>query len=111
MPAGWDRWLGLVGNSRYYGYAVNDDGKTVQHGHDYAKDYLTDVIKNASVAWLEGHLAAQAKAGARARPGGEARAKAGVRVEAQPQAGVEVEAQPILAVLHTPAPHRLVNGR
>lgn len=44
VPPGWDDWLGLVGNSRYYNYSLSDNGKKVKHGDEYSSDYLTDVL-------------------------------------------------------------------
>lgn len=52
VPPGWDSWLGLVGNSQYYNYAVSDNGVRVQHGSDYATDYFTDVVANRSYSFL-----------------------------------------------------------
>lgn len=53
VPPGWDRWLGLRGNSRYYNYGVVkslDGGKTpaeeMQHKEDYNKDYFPDLVAN-----------------------------------------------------------------
>ena len=44
VPPGWDWWVGLVGNSRYYNYTLSVNGTARRHGDDYAEDYLTDVI-------------------------------------------------------------------
>lgn len=52
IPPGWDEWHALLGNSKYYNYQCSNNGKLVSHGHDYSKDYYTDVLKNESVAWL-----------------------------------------------------------
>lgn len=52
VPPGWDSWLGLVGNSKYYNYAVSKDGVVEHHGQDYAKDYFTDLIANRSYDFL-----------------------------------------------------------
>jgi len=53
VPPGWDRWLGLIGNSQYYNYGVVkslDGGKTpaeeINHGKDYEKDYFPDLVAN-----------------------------------------------------------------
>lgn len=46
------------------------------HGDDYATDYLTDLVANRSVAWLEAEL-----------PGA-------------------TPTHPVLTVVHTPSPHR-----
>jgi N-acetylglucosamine-6-sulfatase len=40
VPPGWDWWIGLVGNSRYYNYTLSVNGTAVFH----SDDYLTDVI-------------------------------------------------------------------
>eukprot|EP00980_Cylindrotheca_fusiformis_P018533 scaffold6130_cov131-Cylindrotheca_fusiformis.AAC.7 len=58
VPNGWDRWLGLVGNSRYYNYDLVEGGAgrntTVHHHADrYATDYLPDVLVNQTLAWLD----------------------------------------------------------
>jgi arylsulfatase A-like enzyme len=67
-----------LGNSHYYNYKLCHNGNIIQHHDDYAKDYLTDVIKNHSTAWLDAHFS-QSSGGAH---------------------------EPALVVLHTPAPHR-----
>ena len=53
VPPGWDRWLGLIGNSQYYNYGViksMDGGKTpaeeIRHGDHYGKDYFPDLVAN-----------------------------------------------------------------
>lgn len=50
-PPGWDHWLGLVGNSRYYNYSLIEGGigkraKKSWHGDQYAVDYLPNVLRN-----------------------------------------------------------------
>eukprot|EP00048_Salpingoeca_helianthica_P017930 m.239752 g.239752 ORF g.239752 m.239752 type:complete len:549 (+) comp22808_c0_seq1:14-1660(+) len=52
VPPGWSRWVGLVGNSIYYDYTISIDGVAEQHGADYAKDYLTDLVANHSITFL-----------------------------------------------------------
>ena len=52
VPPGWDQWMGLVGNSKYYNYNVSLNGENVRHGHDYAEDYFTDLIANASADFI-----------------------------------------------------------
>ncbi|XP_063220192.1 N-acetylglucosamine-6-sulfatase-like isoform X2 [Bacillus rossius redtenbacheri] len=48
VPLGWDWWIGLVGNSRYYNYtlSLNGTAKTL------TSEYLTNVIKNYSLEFL-----------------------------------------------------------
>jgi len=55
VPPGWNKWHGLVGNSRYYNATVvnsGDGGKTarlIKYGNDYASDYLPDVLCNRTL--------------------------------------------------------------
>jgi N-acetylglucosamine-6-sulfatase len=56
VPVGWDNWLGLVGNSRYYDYAISRNGVREAHGSDYGSDYFTDLIRNETVKFLKAHL-------------------------------------------------------
>lgn len=53
VPPGWDHWHALVGNSQYYNYTLSVDGKEEVHGDSYEKDYLTDLIANRSLNFLE----------------------------------------------------------
>ncbi|XP_071960691.1 N-acetylglucosamine-6-sulfatase-like isoform X2 [Antedon mediterranea] len=53
IPPGWDWWIGLVKNSVYYNYTLSVNGTAESHHDDYQKDYLTDVIKNRSLEFLE----------------------------------------------------------
>ena len=70
VPPGWDRWNGLVGNSRYYNYtlSVGDSasGGTAEKHHDvYHDDYLTLLLENRTVAMLHARAAANAAGDAR----------------------------------------------
>lgn len=38
IPAGWDRWYGLNGNSKYYNYTITKNGIPKK----YTNEYLTD---------------------------------------------------------------------
>ncbi|XP_061618877.1 N-acetylglucosamine-6-sulfatase isoform X1 [Phyllopteryx taeniolatus] len=53
VPLGWSYWVGLEKNSKYYNYTLSVNGKAQKHGADYSKDYLTDVLANMSVNFLE----------------------------------------------------------
>uniref|UniRef100_A0A4W5RV67 N-acetylglucosamine-6-sulfatase n=1 Tax=Hucho hucho TaxID=62062 RepID=A0A4W5RV67_9TELE len=53
VPPGWDQWHALIGNSQYYNYTLSVNGKEEQHGDNYEKDYLTDLILNRSLHFLD----------------------------------------------------------
>uniref|UniRef100_T1JN66 Sulfatase N-terminal domain-containing protein n=1 Tax=Strigamia maritima TaxID=126957 RepID=T1JN66_STRMM len=53
IPAGWDHWYGLVGNSRYYNYTLSVNGKAETHGDHPRRDYLTDVINRRATKFLD----------------------------------------------------------
>lgn len=53
VPPGWDEWVGLVGNSRYYNYTLSVNGKPEKHGDTYASDYLTDILKEHAVSFIK----------------------------------------------------------
>uniref|UniRef100_A0A674DWV6 N-acetylglucosamine-6-sulfatase n=1 Tax=Salmo trutta TaxID=8032 RepID=A0A674DWV6_SALTR len=53
VPPGWDQWHALMGNSQYYNYTLSVNGKAEQHGDNYEKDYLTDLILNRSLHFLD----------------------------------------------------------
>uniref|UniRef100_A0A3P9APY8 N-acetylglucosamine-6-sulfatase n=1 Tax=Esox lucius TaxID=8010 RepID=A0A3P9APY8_ESOLU len=53
VPPGWDQWHALVGNSQYYNYTLSVNGKEEKHGDSYQKDYLTDLILNRSLHFLD----------------------------------------------------------
>lgn len=53
VPPGWDQWHALVGNSLYYNYSLSVNGKEEKHGDIYDHDYLTDLIVNRSLRFLD----------------------------------------------------------
>uniref|UniRef100_A0A7N8XV37 N-acetylglucosamine-6-sulfatase n=1 Tax=Mastacembelus armatus TaxID=205130 RepID=A0A7N8XV37_9TELE len=53
VPPGWNYWVGLEKNSKYYNYTLSLNGKAQKHGADYSKDYLTDVLANMSLDFLQ----------------------------------------------------------
>lgn len=53
VPPGWSYWVGLEKNSKYYNYTLSVNGKAQNHGSDYSKDYLTDVLANMSLDFLQ----------------------------------------------------------
>ncbi|KAI1900930.1 hypothetical protein AGOR_G00054900 [Albula goreensis] len=53
IPPGWDQWHALVGNSKYYKFSLSVNGKEEHHGDHYDKDYLTDLIANRSLEFLD----------------------------------------------------------
>nr|XP_020464340.1 N-acetylglucosamine-6-sulfatase isoform X1 [Monopterus albus]XP_020464341.1 N-acetylglucosamine-6-sulfatase isoform X1 [Monopterus albus] len=53
VPPGWNHWVGLEKNSKYYNYTLSVNGKAQKHGADYSKDYLTDLLANMSLDFLQ----------------------------------------------------------
>lgn len=54
VPMGWDWWAGLIGNSKYYNYSLSINGTEAKYGNS-TSDYLTDVINNLAVNFINGH--------------------------------------------------------
>lgn len=52
VPPGWDWWLGLRGNSRYYNYSLSVNGSKETHGQRPEVDYLTNVIRRHALEFL-----------------------------------------------------------
>lgn len=55
IPPGWNHWNGLLRNSRFYNYTLNVNGKLTRYGHDYHKDYFTNVITRQSMKYFATH--------------------------------------------------------
>uniref|UniRef100_A0A8C1QCP7 N-acetylglucosamine-6-sulfatase n=1 Tax=Cyprinus carpio TaxID=7962 RepID=A0A8C1QCP7_CYPCA len=53
VPLGWDHWFALESNSKYYNYTLSVNGRAQRHGQNYSEDYLTDVLANISIDFLE----------------------------------------------------------
>ncbi|CAL4107884.1 unnamed protein product, partial [Meganyctiphanes norvegica] len=53
IPPGYDHWMGLVGNSRYYNYTLSVDGVAEMHGDNFEDDYLTNIIRKRGMDFLE----------------------------------------------------------
>ncbi|CAL4103345.1 unnamed protein product, partial [Meganyctiphanes norvegica] len=53
IPPGWDSWVGLVGNSKYYNYKLSVNGTMEAHGDDYETDYLTNIIRKKAFDFLD----------------------------------------------------------
>ncbi|XP_039625977.1 N-acetylglucosamine-6-sulfatase isoform X2 [Polypterus senegalus] len=56
VPPGWNGWYALEKNSKYYNYTLSVNGRKQKHGNDYNEDYLTDVLANVSMDFLEKKL-------------------------------------------------------
>ncbi|XP_043565600.1 N-acetylglucosamine-6-sulfatase [Chiloscyllium plagiosum] len=53
VPPGWNYWYALVKNSKYYNYTLSVNGKPQYHGQNYSHDYLTDLLSNISLEFLD----------------------------------------------------------
>ncbi|XP_065836806.1 N-acetylglucosamine-6-sulfatase-like [Oscarella lobularis] len=52
VPKGWTRWFTMCNDNKFFNNSFNDDGTMVIHG-DQPEDYMTSVIGNKSVEWLD----------------------------------------------------------
>lgn len=52
VPNGYNQFFGLHGNSKYYNYTLNENGKLV-HYNESASDYLTSVIKERALSFIQ----------------------------------------------------------
>lgn len=52
VPLGYDHFYGLHGNSKYYNYTLNEDGKLVKY-RDTSDEYLTSVVKNRALEFIQ----------------------------------------------------------
>ena len=52
VPPGWDRWFALCNMGKYFTNTYNDDGRKVSTG-ELPQDYMTAVIGNRTIAWLD----------------------------------------------------------
>ncbi|XP_022101437.1 extracellular sulfatase Sulf-1-like isoform X2 [Acanthaster planci] len=53
VPPGWTEWVGLLQNSKYYNYTLSRNGQLYDHGFNYYRDYLPDLIANDSLAFFK----------------------------------------------------------
>ncbi|CAD5124596.1 DgyrCDS12867 [Dimorphilus gyrociliatus] len=51
-PPGWDNWMGLYKNSKFYNYKVRRNGSLVHYGSEES-DYFTDVIKRETISFIK----------------------------------------------------------
>uniref|UniRef100_A0A8C5QK80 N-acetylglucosamine-6-sulfatase n=1 Tax=Leptobrachium leishanense TaxID=445787 RepID=A0A8C5QK80_9ANUR len=52
VPPGWSYWYALEKNAKYYNYTLSNNGRAQHHGENYSLDYLTDVLSNVSLDFL-----------------------------------------------------------
>lgn len=57
VPAGWDSWYGLIGDSVYYDYKISMNGEYAEyHGTNPIDDYLPHVMRDLALDFLDNDL-------------------------------------------------------
>lgn len=51
IPPGWDKWYGLLNDSGYYNYSLNENGTTIAYG-SAPQDYSTDVYASKATSFI-----------------------------------------------------------
>ena len=49
---GWNRWEGLLHNSKFYNYTLRHNTYKERHKMSYKEDYFTDLITNRSISFI-----------------------------------------------------------
>lgn len=52
VPVGWNRWEGLLHNSKFYNYTLRHNTYKERHKMSYKDDYFTDLITNRSISFI-----------------------------------------------------------
>jgi len=52
VPPGWSYWVGLLGNSKYFNYTLNDNGRLINYGNN-KKSYFTDVMTRRAMKYFK----------------------------------------------------------
>jgi len=52
VPVGWNRWEGLLHNSKFYNYTLRHNTYRERHKMSYKEDYFTDLITNRSISFI-----------------------------------------------------------
>lgn len=53
IPPGWSHWYGLQGNSKYFQYTLNENGKLKKYDDEYLTDVLVMFILRWWVDWIK----------------------------------------------------------
>ncbi|XP_078384267.1 extracellular sulfatase Sulf-1-like [Oculina patagonica] len=59
VPVGWNRWEGLLHNSKFYNYTLRHKTYKERHKMSYEHDYFTDLITNRSISFIRRTKAAK----------------------------------------------------